>query len=34
MWYADIALAALAAVCNLPIKEAPVTPPAATLKTA
>ncbi|MBT0961078.1 MFS transporter [Denitromonas sp. IR12] len=26
MWYADIALAALAAVANLPIREAPVTP--------
>ena len=24
MWYADIALAALAALCNLPIREAPV----------
>ncbi len=27
MWYADIALAALAALSNLPIREAPVTPP-------
>lgn len=28
MWYADMALAALAAVANLPIREAPVRPPA------
>ena len=27
MWYADIALAALAAICNLPIKEAVIVPP-------
>jgi predicted MFS family arabinose efflux permease len=26
MWYADIALASLAAVCNLPIREDRVTP--------
>jgi MFS family permease len=26
MWYADIALAAAAAVCNLPIREAPIEP--------
>jgi hypothetical protein len=26
MWYADIALAAFAALVNLPIKEAPITP--------
>jgi MFS family permease len=26
MWYIDIALASLAALCNLPIKEAPVSP--------
>lgn len=30
MWYADMALAALAAVVNLPIREAPVQPAAAT----
>jgi MFS family permease len=30
MWYADMALAALAAVINLPIREAPVVKPAAT----
>lgn len=29
MWYADIALAALAAIANLPIREAPVLRPAA-----
>lgn len=28
MWYADIALAALAAVCNLPIREAAIAPSA------
>jgi len=28
MWYADMALAALAAVINLPIREAPVVRPA------
>jgi predicted MFS family arabinose efflux permease len=28
MWYADIALAATAALCNLPIREAPVDSPA------
>ncbi|MBL8525634.1 MAG: MFS transporter, partial [Betaproteobacteria bacterium] len=27
MWYGDIALAAIAALCNLPIKEAPVVRP-------
>ena len=34
MWVADIALALLAALCNLPIKEAPVNRPSAQLKTA
>jgi MFS family permease len=28
MWYGDIALAAIAALCNLPIKEAPIVRPA------
>jgi hypothetical protein len=28
MWYADMALAALAALINLPIREAPVARPA------
>jgi hypothetical protein len=27
MWYADMALAALAAVVNLPIREAPIAAP-------
>jgi len=34
MWYADIALAALAALSNLPIREAPVTQPARAAGTA
>ena len=34
MWYADIALAALAALCNLPIKEAPIVRPSKGLQTA
>ena len=34
MWYADIALASLAALCNLPIREAPPIRPAARLKIA
>ncbi len=34
MWYADIALALFAALCNLPIKEAPIIMPTAQLKTA
>ena len=34
MWYADIALAALAALSNLPIREAPVTQPAPAAGTA
>ena len=34
MWYADIALAALAALCNLPIKEAPIVRSTTALKTA
>ena len=34
MWYADIALAAVAAICNLPIKEAPVGSPSQALKAA
>jgi predicted MFS family arabinose efflux permease len=31
MWYTDIALAAIAAICNLPIKEAPVVRPSGAL---
>ena len=34
MWYADIALALIAAVCNLPIKEARILKPALLVKTA
>ena len=34
MWVADILLAAMAAICNLPIKEAPVGVPSRTLKPA
>ena len=34
MWYADIALALIAAVCNLPIKEARILKPALQAKTA
>ena len=34
MWYADIALAAAAAVCNLPIREARIERPSPELKTA
>ena len=34
MWYADIVLAAAAALCNLPIKEAPVARPSPALKPA
>ncbi|MBL0125702.1 MAG: MFS transporter [Betaproteobacteria bacterium] len=34
MWYADIALASAAALCNLPIKEGPVGSPSRTLKAA
>ena len=34
MWYADIALAAVAAICNLPIKEAPVGSQSPALKAA
>lgn len=33
MWYADMLLAALAALANLPIREAPVSPPHSALKT-
>ena len=34
MWYADIALATLAALCNLPIREAPIVRPSTDFKTA
>ncbi len=34
MWVADIALAAVAALCNLPIKEAPIVRPVTEFKTA
>ena len=34
MWYADIALAGAAALCNLPIREAPVGRPSTSLKPA